>query len=174
MDMFEKQYPFIKVDLLRSGSGALVNRVVSEYAGEELRRRRFARYVHPGRLHRPQTEKYSRPLRITRAQISSPAELRDKNGYWGSTFQNTFVLAYNKRNVKPYDVPKTYEDLLKPMWKGRQIINDTDNFEWFDGLLKFWGREKGWPIFGVWRSRTKSFSAARGAASSWSQLAKRP
>ncbi len=29
MDMFEKQYPFIKVDLLRSGSGPLVNRIVS-------------------------------------------------------------------------------------------------------------------------------------------------
>ena len=34
MDMFEKQYPFIKVDLLRSGSGPLVNRVVSEYAAK--------------------------------------------------------------------------------------------------------------------------------------------
>jgi hypothetical protein len=34
MDMFEKQYPFIKVDLLRSGSGALVNRIVSEYAAK--------------------------------------------------------------------------------------------------------------------------------------------
>lgn len=30
--MFEKQYPFIKVDLLRSGAGALINRVTSEYA----------------------------------------------------------------------------------------------------------------------------------------------
>ena len=34
MDMFEKQYPFIKVDLLRSGSGPLVNRIVSEYAAK--------------------------------------------------------------------------------------------------------------------------------------------
>src|SRR5215510_11032984 len=34
IDMFEKQYPFIKVDLLRSGSGALVNRVISEYAAK--------------------------------------------------------------------------------------------------------------------------------------------
>ncbi len=57
------------------------------------------------------------------------------------------MLAYNKRNVKPEDVPKTYEDLLKPMWKGRQIINDTDNFEWFDGLLKFWGRDEGLAYF---------------------------
>jgi iron(III) transport system substrate-binding protein len=76
-----------------------------------------------------------------------PADLRDKGGYWGSTFQNTFVLAYNKRNVKPDDVPKTYDDLLKPMWKGRQIINDTDNFEWFDGLLKAWGKDRGLAYF---------------------------
>jgi iron(III) transport system substrate-binding protein len=33
------------------------------------------------------------------------------------------------------------------MWKGRQIFNDTDNFEWFDGLLKFWGKEKGLAYF---------------------------
>jgi hypothetical protein len=29
-----------------------------------------------------------------------PAEFRDKAGYWGSTFQNTFYFP-NKRNVKP-------------------------------------------------------------------------
>ena len=34
IDMFEKQYPFIKVDLLRSGSGALINRIISEYAAQ--------------------------------------------------------------------------------------------------------------------------------------------
>jgi iron(III) transport system substrate-binding protein len=49
--------------------------------------------------------------------------------------------------VKPGDFPKTYDDLLKPMWKGRQIINDTDSFEWFDGLLRFWGKEKGLAYF---------------------------
>ena len=146
IDLFEKQYPFIKVDLLRSGSGPLVNRVISEYAAKNfaadvlhgmtsrggftvLRQRNII-----GRYESPERKFYS-------------AELKDKEGYWSSTFQNTFVLAYNKRNVKPDDVPKTYEDLLKPMWKGRQIINDTDNFEWFDGLLKFWGRDKGIAYF---------------------------
>ena len=145
-DMFEKQYPFIKVDLLRSGSGPLVNRIVSEYAAKNyaadvlhgmtsrggftvLRQRSII-----GRYESPERKYYS-------------PDLKDKDGYWSSTFQNTFVLAYNKRNVKPDDVPKTYEDLLKPIWKGRQIINDTDNFEWFDGLLKFWGRDKGMAYF---------------------------
>jgi len=146
IDMFEKQYPFIKVDLLRSGSGPLVNRIVSEYAAKNftadvlhgmtsrggftvLRQRNII-----GRYESPERKYYS-------------ADLKDKDGLWSSTFQNTFVLAYNKRNIKPDDVPKTYEDLLKPMWKGRQIINDTDNFEWFDGLLKFWGRDKGIAYF---------------------------
>jgi iron(III) transport system substrate-binding protein len=146
IDMFEKQYPFIKVDLLRSGSGPLVNRIVAEYAAKNyaadvlhgmssrggftiLRQRNII-----GRYESPERKSYA-------------SDLKDKDGYWSSTFQNTFVLAYNKRNVKPDDVPRTYEDLLKLMWKGRQIINDTDNFEWFDGLLNFWGRDKGLAYF---------------------------
>ena len=146
MDMFEKQYPFIKVDVLRSGSGPLVNRIVNEYAAKNyaadvlqgmssrggytlLRQRNII-----GRYESPERRFY-------------PAELKDKEGYWSSTFQNTFVLAYNTRNVKPGDVPKTYDDLLKPMWKSRHIINDTDSFEWFDGLLRFWGKEKGLAYF---------------------------
>jgi ABC-type Fe3+ transport system substrate-binding protein len=145
-DLFEKQYPFIKVDLLRSGSGALVNRVVSEYAAKTyavdvlqgtaarggltaLKQRNIL-----GRYESPELKAYAN-------------DLKDAAGYWGSTFQNTFVLAYNKRNVKPENVPKTYDDLLKPIWKGRQIINDTDGFEWFDGLLRFWGKDKGLGYF---------------------------
>ena len=146
MDMFEKQYPFIKVDLLRSGSGPLVNRIVSEYAAKN-----YAADVLHGMSSRGGFTvlkqrnilgRYESPERKNFA-----AELKDKDGYWASTFQNTFVLAYNKRNVKPDDVPKSYDDLLKPLWKGRQIINDTDNFEWFDGLLRFWGRDKGLAYF---------------------------
>jgi len=146
MDMFEKQYPFIKVDLLRSGSGPLVNRIVSEYAAKN-----YAADVLHGMSSRGGYTVLKQRNILGRYESPEhkylPAELKDKEGYWGSMFQNTFVLAYNKRNVKPADVPKTYEDLLNPMWKGRQIINDTDSFEWFDGLLKFWGRDKGLAYF---------------------------
>jgi iron(III) transport system substrate-binding protein len=146
IDLFERQYPFIKVDLLRSGAGALVNRVVSEYAA-----RTYAADVLQGTASRGGLTLLKKREILGRYESPEfkhlPADLRDKAGYWGSTFQNTFVLAYNKRNVKPDDVPKTYDDLLKPMWKGRQIINDTDNFEWFDGLLKAWGKDKGLAYF---------------------------
>jgi iron(III) transport system substrate-binding protein len=142
IDMFEKQYPFIKVDLLRSGSGALVNRVVSEYGA-----RNYSADVLQGTSTRGGFTLLKQKNILGRYESPEykffAAEFKDKAGYWGSTFQNTFVLAYNKRNVKPDDVPRTYNDLLKPIWKGRQIINDTENFEWFDGLLKYWGRDKG-------------------------------
>jgi iron(III) transport system substrate-binding protein len=146
IDMFEKQYPPIKVDLLRSGSGALVNRVVTEYAAKN-----YAADVLQGTATRGGYNLLKQKNILGRYESPEykflPAELKDKAGYWGSTFQNTFVLAYNKRNVKPNDVPRTYEDLLKPSWKGRQIINDTENFEWFDGLLTYWGRDKGLAYF---------------------------
>jgi iron(III) transport system substrate-binding protein len=145
-DMFEKQYPFIKVDLLRSGSGARVNRIVSEYAGKNYAVDVMQGTTSRGGLHALKQRNILGRYESPEYKFLAP-ELKDKNGYWASPFLNTFVLAYNKRNIKPIDVPKTYDDLLKPIWKGRQIINDTDNFEWFDGLLKFWGRDKGMAYF---------------------------
>ena len=108
--MFEKQYPFIKADLLRSGSGALVNRIVNEYAA-----RNYAVDVMQGTSSRGGVTALKQRNILGRYEspehkFLSP-ELKDKNGYWASTFLNTFVLAYNTRNVKPNDVPKSYEDL---------------------------------------------------------------
>lgn len=146
MDMFEKQYPFIKMDLLRSGSGPLVNRIVNEYLAKN-----YSADVLHGMSSRGAYTILKQKNILARYESPEhknlPADMKDKAGYWASTFQNTFVLVYNTRNVKPSDVPRSYDDLLKPMWKGRQIFNDTDNFEWFDGLLKFWGKEKGLAYF---------------------------
>src|SRR6185295_19951389 len=50
-----------------------------------------------------------------------PAELKDPQGYWGSTNLYFFATGYNTRMVKPNEVPKTYEDLLNPRWKGQMI-----------------------------------------------------
>ncbi|MGH7930313.1 MAG: ABC transporter substrate-binding protein, partial [Candidatus Binatia bacterium] len=144
--LFQKQFPSIKVDIIRTGSSALVNRTISEYnAGKYLvdvlqgfssrggyvaiKQRQIL-----GRYHSPEYK-------------FLPTELKDPAGYWASQFQNTFVLAYNTRMVKSAEVPKTYDDLLKPMWKGKQILNDTENYEWFDGLLQYWGKEKGLAYF---------------------------
>lgn len=146
VEMFQKQYPFIKVDLLRSGAGALVNRIMSEYGA-----RNYAPDVLQGVTSRGGLRALRQRGILAKYESAEfkhlPADFKDKNGLWASPTLNTFVPVYNKRMVKPDDVPKTYDDLLKPFWRGKQILNDSENFEWFDGLLRYWGKEKGLAYF---------------------------
>jgi ABC-type Fe3+ transport system substrate-binding protein len=145
-DAFEKQYPPIKVDIFRSGAGAVANRVASEYNA-----RNFNFDVVQGISSRGVMPAFRRKEIIGR--YISPefkfvaADLKDKDGYWTAMNVNTLVLAYNTRMIKAAEVPKTYDDLLKPIWKGKKILNDTENFAWFDELLKYWGRDKGVAYF---------------------------
>jgi ABC-type Fe3+ transport system substrate-binding protein len=145
-DAFEKLFPFVKIDIFRSGAGAVANRVASEYMAKSYKfdivQGISSRGVIPafkrkeiiGRYHSPEYKFVA-------------ADLKDKEGFWTAMNVNTLVLAYNTRMVKPPDAPKTYDDLLKPAWKGKKILNDTENFAWFDELLKYWGRDKGVAYF---------------------------
>ena len=55
-----------------------------------------------------------------------PAHFRDPKGYWVAP--NYFVMtpAINTTMVKPQDIPKTYEDLLDPKWRGRMVWKPND------------------------------------------------
>jgi hypothetical protein len=145
-DIFEKQFPFIRVEFFRSGAGAIANRIFTEYSAKNYRfdvlQGVSSRGVIPTLKQKEIIGKYESP-----EYKSIPKDLKDKDGYWASNYQNTIVLAYNKRMVKPEDVPKTYDDLLKPIWKGKKILNDSENYAWFDGLLKERGRDKGLAYF---------------------------
>lgn len=144
--IFESRFPFVKVEIFRSGAGAIANRIFSEYGAKSYRfdivQGISSRGVIPALKRKEIIGRYESP-----EYKPLPADLKDREGYWGAMYVNTIVLAYNTRMVKPEEAPKTYEDLLKPMWKGRKILNDTENFAWFDGLLKHWGREKGLAYF---------------------------
>lgn len=59
---------------------------------------------------------------------------------------DVFVLAYNTQKVKKEDLPKTYEDLLDPRWKGR-IGAEVDDEGWFGTLTQQLGGEKGVKLF---------------------------
>ncbi len=139
LDRFEKKYPFIKTELFRTGGGPMLNRVLSENrAGKRffdvlgVRGEAFLTLKKAGII-----AKYNSP---ERAMVED--DLKDKEGYWTGSYGIALVLGYNTQEVKAADVPKTYEALLDPKWKGK-ILNDTENFHWFSGLLRAWGREKG-------------------------------
>lgn len=59
---------------------------------------------------------------------------------------NLIVGAYNSTLVKKEDLPKTYEDLLDPKWKGKLAIEAADHF-WLKDLVQYMGEEKGIKLF---------------------------
>jgi iron(III) transport system substrate-binding protein len=65
---------------------------------------------------------------------------------WVGTTLNVFVQAYNTDKIKKEELPKTYQDLLDPKWKGRLGIEAEDE-AWFATLMQSMGQEKGTKLF---------------------------
>ena len=71
-------------------------------------------------------------------------ELKDRDGYYTAFYNFRHVIAYNTNLVPKGEVPRSYEDLLKPRWKGEMGIPDgSAGFIWFANQLKIRGEEKG-------------------------------
>jgi len=68
-------------------------------------------------------------------------DTHDAQGYWSTVYLNTLVLGYNTKAIAKNDLPKVYEDLLKPPFKQKFII-DIENHDVFVALSQEWGQEK--------------------------------
>jgi iron(III) transport system substrate-binding protein len=68
------------------------------------------------------------------------------HGEWVSTRLNIFALAYNTKLVKKDELPKSYEDLLQPRWKGRLGI-EAEDADWFAGTIGALGEKRGLQLF---------------------------
>lgn len=69
-------------------------------------------------------------------------ELRDKvreegraRGWTASRF-NVFVVGWNTDKVKDSEVPRTFEDLAGPQWKGR-VSMEVGDVDWFAAMYKY-------------------------------------
>jgi iron(III) transport system substrate-binding protein len=138
-DKFQAQYPFLKVDLFRSGADELLNRIKTEARGGL-----YAWDVVSGRGDMVLTLSEAKLL----AQYRSPEskliarDMVDDDGYWTAYYVNPYVLGYNTNLVKKENVPKTYEELLDPKWKGKKISIDDSAYGLLAGLIREWGKEK--------------------------------
>jgi iron(III) transport system substrate-binding protein len=65
---------------------------------------------------------------------------------WVGSTLDIFVQAYNTNKVKKEELPKSYQDLLDPKWKGRLGIEGEDQ-HWFALLVQELGQEKGTKLF---------------------------
>lgn len=139
VDRFQKKYPFIKPNLFRTGGGPLLNKIMTEARGGL---HAWDVLVGRGEMVLPLME------RKLLASYQSPEfkmydeDLFDKEGYWAAYYVNAYVLGWNTKLVKKDQVPKTYDALLDPKWKGGQISVDTEAYGMLQGLIGLWGREK--------------------------------
>src|SRR5262244_929733 len=116
-DAFEKEYPFIHVDFFRGNSEAVSQRVLIEYQAKK-----YEVDVISGSAATGMVQRAGYMQRFYSPELAAyPAELKDPKGFWGSTNVYFMTLGYNTRNVKADEVPKTYEELLNPRWKGQMM-----------------------------------------------------
>ena len=138
IDAFTKKYPFIRGDLVRLGGTAMVSRIIAEaQAGAQ----KFDVAVGISPSYVPMREKNLIGPYLSTEFSSLYDDLYDPKGYWATVYLNTLVLGYNTKIISRNDLPKTYEDLLKPQYKQKFII-DIENHDVFYGLSQEWGQEK--------------------------------
>ena len=61
---------------------------------------------------------------------------------WVATLQHVFVHAYNTDKVRKEELPKTWQDLLAPKWKGKLAI-EGDDHEWLASVIEDMGAAAG-------------------------------
>ena len=140
MELFNKKYPFIKVNVRRVGGERLITIITTEYrAGKTLFDVVISSGVAPSLIKSGIFAKY-----VSSEYKYFSAGTKDPEGYWADTYTNSLALSYNTRMVPKDRVPQRWEDLLAPQWKGKKIAIDTEPYEWFDAVLRVMGKEKGW------------------------------
>ena len=116
-ESFQKKYPFIKVQYLRAGPLAVMNRVMTEArVGSRLvdviNLDVFNSWVlkEAGLL---------QPYK-SRETEAFPEQYRDPSGLVPCCmYVSSNVIGYNTKLVAPHEIPKTYNDLLDQKWKGK-------------------------------------------------------
>src|ERR1700737_1335070 len=117
---FEAQYPGIQVQMERSGSERLFQRIDQEFASNihaadiinSSDASHFITWKKNGWLARFITEDI--------AQHFLP-EYRDPDGMFATTRIYLSSIAYNTNLVKPEHAPKSFADLLDPKWAGKLV-----------------------------------------------------
>jgi iron(III) transport system substrate-binding protein len=140
---FEAKYG-IKVVVWRAGTDKVLQRTLVEAKAN----RNEVDVVHFGS---PEMEALAREKVLQ--PVDSPV-YRDlvagavpKHHEWAATLLSVWVQAYNTNVIKKADLPKTYQDLLDPKWKGKLGIEAKDE-DWFATVIDLnGGMDKGLKFF---------------------------
>ena len=139
---FEKKYG-VKIKVWRSSSENILQRAVSEGHA--------ARYdADIVETSAPELESLYREKMLVRVESPHLDDLIEQaippHREWIGTRLDIFTLGYNTKLVKKEDLPKSYEDLLDPRWKGKLAV-EADDSDWFASVVTQMGEAKGLKLF---------------------------
>ena len=141
-DAFTAKYG-VKVRSWRSSSENVVQRVISETRAG----RREVDFIENNS---PEMEALRREKMLLRIESPHFADLRPNtlgaHHEYATSTMDVFVQAYNTEKVKREELPRTFQDLLDPRWKGRLGIEAEDQ-AWFGTLLHDLGEGRGAKLF---------------------------
>ena len=142
LDPFEKKYD-IKITVWRSGSGKVLQRVLNEASGK--RNEVDAIMIPSPEMEALYREKILQPVKSPYFKDLIAGALPAHREY-ATVMLNIWVQAYNTNLIKKEDLPKTYQDLLDPKWKGKLGI-EANVEEWYTAVAMDLGEEKGVKMF---------------------------
>jgi iron(III) transport system substrate-binding protein len=122
--LFQKKYPFVKIHFMRKGGSQLFNVAVLEHkSGKHIADGYWAGTSSVGPMVKTERSMLSKYISPERSAVGD--EYKDKDGYWTATRTSVAIFAYHAKKVPAEKVPKVYNDLLDPYWKG-QLSIDTN------------------------------------------------
>ena len=141
-DAFRKKYPFVAVDYWRGDSRALVQKALTErragrVTGDILESTGGAEAL----IRAGAVEPFYTP-----SAAAFPKGYVDPNRMWAASRLDYFGIAYNTRQVSQAEVPKTYDELLNPKWKGAiawRADSEVGAILFIAGVLREMGKDKG-------------------------------
>lgn len=137
VDAFKAKYPGIAVETLVIEPDDSAQRVLTEAAGG---RAPTADMVAGGLdIFKPLFERNIAVLDIDWAGLGVPADvMHDMNLV--RIHRVALGLGYNTTNLKPEDLPNTWEELIDPKWTGKVIVDPRGRP--FDSLSLAWGHDQ--------------------------------
>ncbi len=136
---FNKKNPQIKLEGFRSNSISVLNRVLNEgRAGHHL-----VDVINVNELNAwvLKDRGLLQPHKSKETEVF-PKEFRDAEGLLLCCADVlTSDMAYNIKLVRKEEAPKSYQDLLLPIWKGK-IGMEYDMAELFAALIPIWGKDR--------------------------------
>ena len=140
---FEKKHD-IRLSVWRSGSDNVMRRVMTEARGKRFEA--DVVMITSPELEAIRREKLLQPFSSPYlADLVHPAS-RPAHREWATVLMNVWVQAYNTNLVRRQDLPRTYQDLADPKWKGMLGV-EAKVSEWYATVAREMGEEKGIQMF---------------------------